>query len=412
MSEVAALIKTLPPYGNRKQLIKGQQTVDDIMKEILTCHKLFAGHYDKIALYFNGGSAKQICDRLFSFCKKNIRYKMESEKNQTIKSPAALLQQGYGDCKHFASFIGGVLDAINRTGGAIDWRYRFASYDYFNRTPGHVFIVVDNNGQESWIDPTPGADKTQPVWITDKKIKAMALTRISGTVINGVQQKQLEQAIKTLLKYNAISEEGKVYSGIVYDYFGKIPAAQWSKLLAAHNYVNNAAIGGLFSTIWRGVKKVTLAVPRTAYLSLVSLNFKHFATKLYDATHNADGSYSSGKDKVKTLWQDKLGGDWTVLENTFMRARNKKAFLGSAIGADPVATPAWVATASAIIAAIMPLVNAILKTKQEQTGINYGYDATEVATYGDGAQTQNTGNFSPVLLIGGAALVYLLMKKK
>lgn len=77
-----------------------------------------------------------------------------------------------------------MLDALNRlTTRKIDWCYRFASYHVLSSTPHHVFIVVNDEGREIWIDPTPGAKTSVPVWQIDKKTKIdnMALARnISG----------------------------------------------------------------------------------------------------------------------------------------------------------------------------------------------------------------------------------------
>ena len=46
------------------------------------------------------------------------------------------------------------MDAYRRnTGKKLDVYYRFASYDPFDNTPQHVFAVVNENGEEFWIDP-------------------------------------------------------------------------------------------------------------------------------------------------------------------------------------------------------------------------------------------------------------------
>src|ERR1700693_5992553 len=148
------LLGKLPVFKNRYVLIEKKQTVYDIIREVLAAHKLFASDYDNIAGDFWTGNLKETCEELFGFCKRNIRYKIEEEQRQTTKSPAAVLYLGFGDCKHYAGFIGGVLDAINRVyGKKIDWRYRFASYRFADKIPEHVFIVVRDNGKEYWIDP-------------------------------------------------------------------------------------------------------------------------------------------------------------------------------------------------------------------------------------------------------------------
>jgi len=173
------LLAALPPYQDEWELIHPEQTVKDIIVEVLEAHEDFAPYYDKLVLFFDAGTTEQVCNRLYKFCKENIKYKEESEERQTSALPTGLLIRGYGDCKHYSGFIGGVLDAMNRTGRKIKWNYRFASYNALDSMPHHVFIVVYDNGKEIWIDPTPNADILTPAWKVDKKIKAknMALHR-------------------------------------------------------------------------------------------------------------------------------------------------------------------------------------------------------------------------------------------
>jgi hypothetical protein len=154
------------------------------MKEVREAHNYFAPDYDTIADYFDCGNIDDTAALLFDFCKANVKYKIESQHHQTTKSPAAILSTGEGDCKHYAGFIGGVLDAIERqTGNPLNWYYRFASYDMFDSTPQHVFVVVKDEDGELWIDPVLSEldQRLEPQWQpTDKKPPRMALHRISG----------------------------------------------------------------------------------------------------------------------------------------------------------------------------------------------------------------------------------------
>lgn len=178
------LLAALPPFNNQSVLIETAQDVPDIIREVLNAHDHFSDDYDFIYKFFDQGSTRQICERLFYFCKEHIAYRVESDREQTTKSPAAILALGYGDCKHYAAFIAGVLNAISRnTGKKIKWCYRFASYNWFSRSPSHVFVVVFDRGNEIWVDPCTEFfdDKSQyPIYTIDKKINAMPLYRVSG----------------------------------------------------------------------------------------------------------------------------------------------------------------------------------------------------------------------------------------
>lgn len=180
MVSVNTLLDHLPPYQEYEQVIHYEQTVSDIIKEVLSAHEVFAEDYDGIADFFYADDTEQMCRNLFDFCKDNISYEIETKDDQTTRSPAAILELGNGDCKHYAGFIGGILDALKRKGDKIDWFYRFASYDLLDTEPGHVFIVVKNGKDEIWIDPVLSEfdERLMPQYITDKKVKM--LSRLSG----------------------------------------------------------------------------------------------------------------------------------------------------------------------------------------------------------------------------------------
>ena len=172
---IDTLKKKFPPFKEESILIEQDQSVPDIINEILEAHQVFERDYDKIALYFKGSNTRQTCNNIFSFLKKNIKYIRESDNNQTTRLPIGILEPQEGDCKHYSSFAGGILDALNRKGCNIDWLYCFASYKLFVKTPYHVFVIAfDDMGNEIVIDPTPEAEGKVPMW-TVKKSNCLSL---------------------------------------------------------------------------------------------------------------------------------------------------------------------------------------------------------------------------------------------
>jgi len=155
------LLEVLPPVKANVILVEDRQNTNDIRAEILASHEEYAPDYDLISHYFDTGDIVDTSRQIFEFLKQNVPYEAESGKYQTIKSPAAILSFNDGntplervDCKNYASFIAGIIDSIQRNNpGDWDWTYRFASYDQNNPEPGHVFVVVERDGQELWIDP-------------------------------------------------------------------------------------------------------------------------------------------------------------------------------------------------------------------------------------------------------------------
>jgi hypothetical protein len=181
-----ALLMVLPPYTGTEELINGRQRLVDIVEEVLDAHEYFAGDYDFIAAQFIDRTTEGTCRQLFSFLKLNVAYVEETEDAQYTKSPAALLETGESDCKMYASFIGGVLDAMCRAGAEIDWCYAFAKYP---QGTNHVFIIVEEAGREIWVDPVLSEfniREPHPSTISKKRI-GMALIRLSGTGKNDGQ---------------------------------------------------------------------------------------------------------------------------------------------------------------------------------------------------------------------------------
>jgi hypothetical protein len=178
------LLQQLPAYKDQWILINPSQSVDDIIHEVLEAHDEFAPLYDNIAFYFDGDNIEDTANKLYKFCKSNLKYNEEPESFQSTSVPQGILFRGECDCKGYSNFIGGCLDGLNRLGKNISWNYRFASYDLLDRSPHHVFIVVRDGNKEFPIDPTPGADKVSPVWKVDKKISALVKRKKIGGGIN------------------------------------------------------------------------------------------------------------------------------------------------------------------------------------------------------------------------------------
>lgn len=157
------ILAALPPDIDRWIMIERDQKVRDIIREMLEAYPVFATHYDCIGHFFVGSSLLDTCDNLYDFCKENIEYREETVDLQTSAIPSGIMNRGYGDCKAFASFIGGCLGAIARqTGQPIDWHFCFASYIREQSTPYHVFVIVRGPDGPIWIDPTPGSANMEP----------------------------------------------------------------------------------------------------------------------------------------------------------------------------------------------------------------------------------------------------------
>lgn len=305
------ILNKLPPFNNRRDVLVNDQDVADIITGILATHQQYAKQYDKIAPYFIGANNYETGRNIWTFLKNNVRYKVEPESAQMLKSPAAIVtgtvngRTNTSDCKNMSLFTGGVLSAINRAGGRINWAYRFASYKLWDKVPQHVFVVINpDTNNEIWVDavlPTYN-NKKQYYYKTDRKVNNMALVALSGTMAGKGkakrQQKKAEkQAGKGAKRANAKERRKQFFKKL------KDKAKKAGKLILKYNPATAAS--------------------RNAFLLLVKVNARSLATNLKKLKDR-------GNTEAQTLWT-KIGGNVATL-NEAIDSGAKKKRLGVIMG--------------------------------------------------------------------------------
>jgi hypothetical protein len=301
------ILNKLPPFYNRRDILVNDQDVSDIITGILTTHAQYANQYDKIAPYFIGANNYQTGANIWHFLKKNVPYKVEPERAQMLKAPAAIItgsingRTNTSDCKNMSLFTGGILSAINRAGERINWCYRFASYKLWDKIPQHVFCVINpDTKNEIWIDavlPTYN-NKKQYYYKIDKQPKNMALISLAGTENNFIAGK------KRQAKKAANKEKRK-------NFFKKLKekAKKAGKLILKYNPATAAS--------------------RNAFLLLTKVNTRSLATNLKKLK-------DSGNNEAQNLWI-KIGGNVSALNNAIDSGAKKKR-LGVICGSKPIMT--------------------------------------------------------------------------
>ena len=378
--------------GNSKMLVRDQQ-VPDIISAMISAHKMYATEYDKISQDFYSGDGIQTAKKLFDFLKKNVRYKIESDKNQRIMSPSAILSLGKNDCKNYALFIMGVLDSLKRKGLITNKiYYRFASYKLLDEIPHHVFAVIqDQNGNEYFIDPVLSSfNERKTYYHKIDKEPTMPLYSVSG--IGAAKKKTAAKAV--------------------------VPAAPKEKK--------------------KIVLKIALAPARGSFLLLVGLNFMGLAPKLKNAFDNRAAETQN--------WWKNLGGNPNELVRKTEQGAKKKRLLGSdvefasegQVGVVAAGTAAAAATAAPILIKLAEFLSKLgidvkevsevgkrVLAKQVKNVVEKRLetDATmeqasldEVDRIVNQAENFNADgsrkmNYLPIV-IGGALVIYLISRKK
>jgi len=410
----SVLMGRLAPFKNKNEMLVQDQSTGDIIDAICTAHKRHAQEYSRISSFFNAGTPREVGRKIFNFLKNNVRYVIEPGSKQTVKSPAAILATGYGDCKHYSLFAGGVLQSLG-----IPFAYRFASYREYDKQPQHVFVVINPGKNEIWLDPVVGVyDYKKPYkYATDRK---MALYSISGMGATA-QQKAALKAAKAAKKAAPTKAAKK---------------AAKTEVKAARQAAGRTA-GQVLKKGTKAILKVAAAPVRNAFLALVALNFGGLGTKLSIAWQKAPS-------RITNFWEG-AGGQINALKKAWEKGSTKKRIFGDdSIGVAPAAA----ATAAAPLlvkvadllkqigidpAELVQLGKDALNSKAQElakkvlepkaaTEAEYidtadqvfeqspTMDVTSTPVFEKSAATSKP-NFLP-LILGGAAVLYFVTRKK
>lgn len=140
------LVKILPKPDHKQRLVKRFQTVSDIVDLILVADKQNSVYSPILKGYFYTGNTIQDIRAFYKYACENIKYLKEGNL-QTAKTVPAILNFGYGDCKHFSLFLGSCCRALR-----IPYVFRFTSYNKYDKEASHVYVVAHVYGKQIILD--------------------------------------------------------------------------------------------------------------------------------------------------------------------------------------------------------------------------------------------------------------------
>jgi hypothetical protein len=292
----------------------------------------------------------------------------------------------------------------------------------FDKQPQHVFVVVNpGTSNEIWIDPVVGDfDYKKPyTYATDRK---MALYSISGIGATAQQKADLRaaKAAKKAAPTKAAKQAAKT----------TVQAARKAAGRTTGQVLKKGA---------KVVLKVAAAPVRNSFLLLVTINFAGLATKLAAAWQKAPS-------RLTNFWES-AGGQINALKKAWEKGSTKNRIFGDdQIGVAPAAPAAAAATAAPLLVKVADFFNKIgidpaelvqvgkdalnkraqelakkalePKAASEATNIDIAdqvFEPAELQATTDMAPATTTvtkkPNFLP-LLIGGAAVLYFVTRKK
>jgi hypothetical protein len=275
--------KILGPPDYRTKLISGWQQTNDIINAISSQHRQNLPEAAKIKHLFDAGNERDTARKIHHFLRNEMQYRVEPGSRQTTKTLRRFIADGYGDCKHFAIFANTILDCCG-------YRpcYRYAGY---KKGGGLVHTYTYLPDSDTILDAVlPGFD-TEKTPYTKKDIP-MSLYQISG-----------------------VDEIGKVNFTKIKQNVAKAQAKTSNVVAKAVKEIPNAA-----KKLQDGSAKISMAVPRNAFLAVVKLNGVGLATSLNQLIQR------KGISALK-FWET-LGGELNSLEKVIKEGATKKRILG------------------------------------------------------------------------------------
>lgn len=426
------LLQQLKPYSGRKVLITTKQSTNDIIKELLKAHSENASEYDKICDQFWTGNEKRTLRKIYDYCKKNIRYEIEPDELQTVKSPSAIIAQGKGDCKHYASFCNGLISAINRKYGTnMNNVYRFAGYNIGATEPQHVYCAVRLSDDKTTIilDPVLETynDEKPATFIKDKEAMLYKISGMGATVADKMnaaikrrhdEQMSLFPKVLNSLPTNELKNYFKE-GVLLFSQFNKgiIPQNKslegWAtdvlqmkgmpeKAKKLRDYWLSSGRLQKNTTIVQDIKKgidkavsdarelilkYSLRIPRIAFLFLVKANVFGLAVKLARAWNAGE------RQKIESKWINDFGGAGSSLQKAirdgiksynYYNKRSEKTINGASIGVEPVTTTGGITAASIIKAlpVLIPILDLLKVDKKTINDIKKGVDIVQAGQQG------------------------------
>lgn len=135
-----------PKFG--REVIHGKQTSKQIA---LNCKRAVLDSEQAaniVAHNFRGKSIFTTCFNVWEWLRENIKYRKESENEQSAKTLQRIAFDKHGDCKHYTIFASSILRALN-----IPCEMRLISQNFYDPEPTHIYVVVHSKGKEIIVDP-------------------------------------------------------------------------------------------------------------------------------------------------------------------------------------------------------------------------------------------------------------------
>lgn len=354
-----AIAKRLVPSSNNTVVdFKRNYNTKDIIEQIKLTLPLAVEQTKTLANSLRRSNKMDTLKAVFDFLK-TIHYKVDPVGVQVVPAPSKVLTDNQTDCKGLSIMTHGILTNLG-----FEHSIKFAKYKNSD-TPNeftHVYCTVPINYKRgaSYITIDAVADQF------DYEFPQMNGSLEIKTTMNPINYNNRAQ-VSGLREWYNNSNLKKKLSEVQNDVKAQLETAKdWIK-------DTGSAFQDSLKGVWQGVKTVAAAPSRAAYLSLLSMNFRGWATLFNYGRMSTEDLITQGKqptfiaraqggwNALNELWY-KLGGNRTDLANVVGQGAGKKPLFGSAkvsgVG-EPVTLATVLTSAAAIMAVVAPIIQAI-----------------------------------------------------
>lgn len=167
------ILKDVPAPDGRMQLVHKVGFTGDIMSELVETYRDSRGQTAKLSKHLQGESAAKTAFNIWTFIRKQLKYIVDPDTKQYLKTPARTLHDGFADCKGYSILAASILSDLG-----IPAAFRFVNYK--PGPPTHVYVVAyDDLGCEITLDACwPEFGRTQS-FIKNRDIMT-EISRLSG----------------------------------------------------------------------------------------------------------------------------------------------------------------------------------------------------------------------------------------
>lgn len=193
----AQIFALIPPPKNTTEVTYEDGNTKDIISEVVAEFKNSWKQTEKLAPYLKGKSDAETADNIWKFIKYNVKYKIDKEPYQWVKSPSRTLHDGFADCKSYSILALSLLKNMGIKGS-----FKFVSL-FSHKDIHHVYVIIDkcccNGGVYIPIDAVISQPLTEKKPIYQEKIITMAeIHRLEGIGGIGSITSVLGQQLETL----------------------------------------------------------------------------------------------------------------------------------------------------------------------------------------------------------------------